>query len=322
MKLSRKKSLVLLWSLFLLFVSVPAQAGYLLKTGTFTVVEDTLPVDLDEMVVDLDENAEHLAYVFYPELADVDINSRPILLFCVGTFGGPDMYGYRTMLESFASHGIVVIAGADINQVENDAYYARRALEWLVEANDDEQSDFYQKLDTSKIVTMGHSQGGAAAIWAALRYTDIPITATVCLMPGTGVANNASDQDPNNPEDIGCEQQWAKYEDIITPTLYVAGENDVVAWPITNVLEQYNLTTQAPAWYACHLDCGHVMLPPLMAFPLTMQKTLRAWLYFHLYEDPVAESVFTGAFWKIRSIWDPYVQDEDLESNLQRKNVE
>jgi hypothetical protein len=91
----------------------------------------------------------------------------PIVTWGNGTCAMPE--GYGALLRYIASYGYVVFA-ANSRQVSDLTITPKpmvRALDFAFAANDDANSPYYQKLDTSKVAALGHSQGGAATIATA-----------------------------------------------------------------------------------------------------------------------------------------------------------
>ena len=125
-------------------------------------------------------------YIFHP--TDMDGESHPVAVFCVGTFGHPS--DHEALLIQVASHGVVVIAGTDSNQANGDQAVA--GLNWLINENMNTQSIFYQNLITDNVMAFGHSQGGNAAMHVAIRE---PVTSILLYMPGEGDLGGADKAD-------------------------------------------------------------------------------------------------------------------------------
>ena len=100
--------------------------------------------------------------VFYPGCMP-EGERFPLIAWGNGTCAMPE--GYGPLLRYVASHGYVVIA-------PNSRYVGggeeqRRGIDFMLGENDDPSSKYYQKIDSTKIGAMGHSQGGAATAAAA-----------------------------------------------------------------------------------------------------------------------------------------------------------
>ncbi|MBT8339948.1 MAG: hypothetical protein HKP58_02270 [Desulfatitalea sp.] len=253
---------VLLCSAVFMLSVVTSHAGYEDIEGGFDAIV------IAETGSDWNQDGTDDFYVFHPSI--MNNNSHPIIVLCVGTGRSPDDGDYRPLLESFATHGFVVIAGTDGDQQDGDQ--ALCGLNWLIDENDNPGSIFYNKLVINKIVSMGNSQGGSACIHVALK--DERVTAVISMMPGAGYVNGGT---------------TPVYENINVPIFWVSAQWDFIIWPRT-VVDKYN-RTNSPAWYGCHLRSGHFSVPE------TMQIVLRAWLYTHLYDDPAASAEFYGDNW-------------------------
>lgn len=83
------------------------------------------------------------------------------------------------MLEHFASWGFVVVSPND-GMVGEGTALVDAATE-IVSLNSDTSSPFYDKLDTSNIATMGHSQGAGGAVNAAIDSNLITAVHTLSL---------------------------------------------------------------------------------------------------------------------------------------------
>jgi hypothetical protein len=288
MKKAQKNALVLLLGFIVMMSSAAVQAGYQDDNGGYRV--NILQVDTNnDAIVD--------SYVYAP--AFYDTSRHPIVLFCVGTGGDPTFYDlFYNLLYGYASHGIVVIASAEPNQNTENGKAALLALNWLINQNTKAGSYFQNRLATNRIVLAGHSQGAAACVNianGAVSNAAVPeITAILSFMAGDGM--NGSYCHP------------PVYSDLDVPIFFVTSSVDWMI-PSSLVLEHYDATPYAPAWYGCHKGTilGH------LSFPATMQKTSRAWLYAHLYNDSDAKNVFYGNNWTFQN--DPDWKDQ------RRKNV-
>lgn len=80
----------------------------------------------------------------------------PVVLFVNGTGVGASRY--KPVFEHLASWEFIAIGNEDPSTWEGKK--ADATLDWLLKANKDENSIFYQKLDLDNIGVTGHSQGG------------------------------------------------------------------------------------------------------------------------------------------------------------------
>jgi hypothetical protein len=100
--------------------------------------------------------------VFYPGCMP-DGEKFPLITWGNGTCAMPE--GYGPLLRNVASHGYIVVA-------PNSRYVAGgeeqlRGVDFMLAENDKPSSKYYQKVDTTKIGAMGHSQGASATAAAA-----------------------------------------------------------------------------------------------------------------------------------------------------------
>jgi pimeloyl-ACP methyl ester carboxylesterase len=159
---------------------------------------------------------------------------HPIVVFSVGTGGKPN--ADKFMLERIASHGFVVIAGDDGNQGEGDQALA--GLDGLISEESRVGSAWLGKLDVDRVAAVGHSQGGNAAIHAALKSDRV--TAVAPLMPGAGVLGGAARADESA---------------LTIPAFYICGGLDLIA-PAKSCATRF-ATTPAPTWTGVIKQANH-----------------------------------------------------------------
>ncbi|MFC4127893.1 poly(ethylene terephthalate) hydrolase family protein [Nocardia rhizosphaerae] len=176
------------------------------------------------------------------------------------------------MLRHLADAGFVVAAA---NTTQSNADKGQNVLDGvraLIAANDDAASVYHGKIDTARIATIGHSQGGAAAINAG---ADPLVTAVLALEPG-----------PNTGQDR-----------IHTPTLYLAGEDDDIVRPAW-VRNQYDRSDHVPTWFAELGGAGHLGIGKE---DNGFRPTITNWLKYTLYNDETATAIFTGPEWTLET---------------------
>lgn len=120
----------------------------------------------------------------------------PIIIWGNGTCAWPEAYG--ALLRYVASHGFFIVAPN--SRWVGDGRAMKKALEFALAANGDRNSPYYNKLDTTKVGAMGHSQGagGTAALASDARVK------AVILWNGGGSATKpflaiTGDGDIGNP---------------------------------------------------------------------------------------------------------------------------
>lgn len=142
-----------------------------LATGEYKVahVEGDFPKESD---------SDWKSYViYYPKELDKSDYKYPVVVSCNGT--GVPASRYPDLLEHLASWGFIVLGNEDPNTAPGDS--AKVTLDILLALNEDQNSIFYQKVDTENIGIYGHSQG-AHAVFNCIQNTDVFKTA-VALSP-------------------------------------------------------------------------------------------------------------------------------------------
>jgi len=197
-------------------------------------------------------------------------NAHPIAVFAGGTGSNPK--NYDALLTQLASHGVVVIADTDPFQA--DGLRASAALNWLIQQNDVKGSEYFQKLVPSKVLAIGHSSGGNAAMLAAINNPRISSLVLYAPALDSGRASELS-----------------------VPTLYIAGSLDTTVTP-QYVKARYLETVKAKAWYGENANQSHIGFarnPSVLYFT-------RAWVYAHLLDDAgSARGCFYGPSWTFES---------------------
>ena len=118
--------------------------------------------------------------VFYPGVMP-EGETFPLLTWGNGTCAMPE--GYGSLLRYVASYGYIVVAANSRYVGSGDAQ--RRAIDFMFAQNDDPNSKYYQKIDTTKVGAFGHSQGSMGTVAAS---TDERIS-TVILFNGGAQAS-------------------------------------------------------------------------------------------------------------------------------------
>jgi hypothetical protein len=137
-----------------------------------------------DMLLDLTGLDMSLYTVYRP--AQFPEGKIPIITWGNGTCAKPE--GYGTLLRYVASQGFFIVAAN--SRFVGDGSQMKKGIDFALAANDDMNSPYYQKLDTTKIGAMGHSQGGmgtlavvsdqrvqAVIIWNAAASTSKPFLA-------------------------------------------------------------------------------------------------------------------------------------------------
>jgi hypothetical protein len=214
--------------------------------------------------------------VFRPAELEVDA-PYPVVVWSVGTGGSPDAYG--GLLEHWASHGFVVVAGDDGNQANGDQ--AVLALEWIIDQNGPGGA-YEGMIDEQAIAASGHSQGGNACLHLALR--DDRVTTVLPIEPGRGELGDAEIADQSM---------------LSVPVFYVCGENDNIV-PADWCFDRFEGTPD-DAWLGFVRDANHFapVGRELGSDDVEMRRYGTRWLHAQLNDDEDARAAFEGLAWEL-----------------------
>jgi hypothetical protein len=187
----------------------------------------------------------------------------PILTWGNGTCAQPA--GYAALLHYVASQGYFVVA-ANSRWVGSAAAMVQ-GIDFLVAANADAQSPYFGLIDTSKVGTMGHSQGGQGARNAAAD----PRVQTAILFNGGSSASK--------------------------PFLAISGDNDIGGGTAGGFISTVTNAPEAAAlWYHNIPDTGNFSGHlTLMTQPERVVEPTVAWFDFMLKADASSREFFVGA---------------------------
>ncbi|MCH7410228.1 alpha/beta hydrolase [Belliella sp. DSM 111904] len=189
-------------------------------------------------------------------------------------------------LNEVASHGFLVIAIGPMPE-EGEKGSGRStssqmidAIDWAIAVNEDQNSPFYGKIDTSKIAVSGMSCGGLQTLESAPdpRVT----TAVVC---NSGILPNPESGMPGMPS-LNKDQ----LEKLHTPTLYLLGGESDIAY--NNGMDDFNRINHVPVFVG-NMDVGH---GGTYAQPNGGEyaRVATAWYKWQLLNDQKAGKMFTG----------------------------
>jgi hypothetical protein len=118
--------------------------------------------------------------VFRPSMLGAAGRKHPIVSWANGTLFS--LTNYQKLLEHWASHGLVVIAGHSMSTAGGGTHKA--GIDFMIAENARAGSPYFGVLDTAHVAAAGHSQGGGATIAAgAQKPGPIALTTTLPLMP-------------------------------------------------------------------------------------------------------------------------------------------
>lgn len=203
------------------------------------------------------DGAQH-TYFFPSNIQSTGLD-HPVILWGNGTGANPG--NYTGLLSHFASHGFVVAAANTPNAGRGTEML--QGLSNLTTFDTTPGSPFYQAVDTSRVASTGHSQGGVGALEAS--------------------------KDPRVDVTFPVEGAFSA-SGVTVPTLFLAGEDDTIARP-SQIRSTYTSST-APAAYAEVADADHFT-------PANDGGYFRAvgvaWARWHLMGDDDARGWFVGA---------------------------
>jgi hypothetical protein len=180
--------------------------------------------------------------------------------------------GYGSLLRSVASYGYFVVA-ANSRWVGGGNSAMTKALYFIFAENERADSKYYQKIDTTKVGAMGHSQGGMATAAAS---SDSRISSVILWNGGTTASK---------------------------PFLAISGERDIFTTQASQLANPVN-AAQRPAAYLFYHDvptivdgkmtggsAGHLTL---MMEPERVIEVAVGWWDFMLKGDATAKAMFVG----------------------------
>lgn len=169
----------------------------------------------------------------------------PLLMFANGGCMDTSI-GYERMLTEIASHGYIVCAIGEMQDVRLDrpevhtpSSELKRGLNWMIEQNQTNGSDYYGIIDTCKVAAAGHSCGGAQVLANA---SDPLLKTYLILNAGMGDMEMADASKESLPNVHG-------------PILYVVGGPDDVAYQ--NAQKDYERIHHVLVTLANHPASGH-----------------------------------------------------------------
>lgn len=126
------------------------------------------------------EKAWEKFIAYYPTVLEQNDRIWPVIVMVNGS--GVLASNYPAVFQHYASWGFVVIGNEHDSSWQGDSSDA--SLAWLMNANSNPESVFYQRIDLNAIGIVGHSQGGAGVFNAitAQPHCDL-YTCAVALSP-------------------------------------------------------------------------------------------------------------------------------------------
>lgn len=174
-----------------------------------------------ETMYDLNDGPRGGSGVFRPVDLGRDGVKHPIFVWGCG--GGTAPNSYIDHMSLIASHGFVVVA--EVSSGSGTELTA--ALDWLEQENERQGSDFYQKLDLSRMAAGGHSMGSITS-YAMGNDPRLATTVQVCggSFDGRGSLNlHAPVVMFGGDGDIGTPQFETDYQVVTVPAVFLVKDN-------------------------------------------------------------------------------------------------
>lgn len=200
---------------------------------------------------------------------------HPILTWGNGSDATPGHYDEA--LAHLASWGYVVVA-SDSGQVGLGGEMLA-AARWMIDQNARAGSIFQGKLNTTRVGSLGHSQGASGAVWAQVDSN--LITSTVAI----AFPDRAWWNPPAPPE------SELVFNDVDQPTFYMAGSLDFLA---TSDQQLFFDLTAGPSVKAALLWGGHNDIQD-GGNPAALLGYITAWFKYTLEGDTFARTAFVGS---------------------------
>ncbi|MHA6491995.1 poly(ethylene terephthalate) hydrolase family protein [Pseudomonas borbori] len=206
--------------------------------------------------------------VYRPSTLGLNGVRHPIILWGNGTGTGPSTYA--GLLSHWASHGFVVAAAETSNAGSGRDMIA--CLDYLVTENQSTYGTYAAKLNTGRVGTSGHSQGGGGSIMAG-RDQRVRVTA------------------PIQPYTIGLGHEVSSQRQQQGPMFLMSGGGDTIAIPYLNAQPVYQ-RANVPVFWGERRLVSH--FEPVGSGGEYRSPTT-AWFRYHLMDDQSARGTFYGS---------------------------
>lgn len=207
--------------------------------------------------------------LYYPTNLGANGFDHPILTWGNGT--GATSSKYADTLGHLASWGFVVIA-SNSGQTGLGTEMLNGANH-MVSENGNSSSIFYQKLDTTKIGALGHSQGAGGTLNATINSSGLIKTALTVALP-----------DP-----FWWSTPLPNMANLTVPIFFVRGSSDFLATE-SKAVNWYNQVAHAAK--ASLKGTGH---NEIQKVDTRLQGYITAWMMYTLQGDAVARGAFVGS---------------------------
>ena len=217
-------------------------------------------------------------YIVYYMSELLTHNSKyPIVSWANGTGCPPSLYD--GLLRELASAGFIVVASSETMAADGTAQIA--AIDFVISENSNKSSALYNKVNSSKIGVIGHSQGGRSSVNAGA--SDSRITCVLSLA-GSNFVEEA--------------------EKLSKPVLFMAGSKDKVVDPQKWIVTAFD-AVKGPAVYASLNGAIHTTC---CSNPTAYSNYAINWFNAWFYNDGNLKSIFTdGGAFSQDSAWSGYM---------------
>lgn len=194
---------------------------------------------------------------------------------------------HKNFLNEVASHGFLIVAigkplpeDGEQSREGSSSSQLTDAIDWAFEQNEDNNSPYYQKIDTGEVAVSGMSCGGLQT----LEVADDPRITTV------GVYNSGILPTPDGGMPGMPKVEKSQLEELHTPTIYMLGGESDIAYD--NGMDDFERIDHVPVFVA-NLDVGHggTYREPHGG---EYAKVATAWYQWQLKDDKEAAKMFTG----------------------------
>ncbi|WP_291630537.1 alpha/beta hydrolase [Clostridium sp.] len=213
--------------------------------------------------------------IYYPTELESNDKKYQVVFIVNGTGFKATMY--KPLYEHLASWGFIVIGNQDKGTGSGES--TSKALDYILEENENKDSLFYKKIDTNNIGITGFSQGGAAVFRAITMYENSKYFKTaVPLSP----VNEKTANDVGYPYDL---------TKVNIPIMMLAGtsgefETDIVI-PIESMKTMYDKINSFKVM-ARRSGANHDMMM------YNSDGYVTAWMMWQLQGDNEAKNAFIG----------------------------
>jgi predicted dienelactone hydrolase len=202
-----------------------------------------------------------------PETQSSQRKKHPLVIWGNGTHASPA--SYRSLLEHWASHELIVVASMSPNA--GRGVEMRDCLNDILEQQSESGSPFYQRVNSERVAAAGHSQGGGGAIMLG---RDPRITTVVAIQPSVL-------GERHNPQAAANQTG---------PMLLLSGQEDFSASAATNQQPVFDSANVAVFWANLR---GATHFAP-MDTGGSFRGPMTAWLRWKLLDDSRAAHMFDG----------------------------